>query len=167
MPVVFDASFLVPMLDPQVKGGDKVDVRIGLLLKALEKDKAKIIIPTPALSEVLIGAGNAAPQYLAILSKSARFKIVPFGERAAVEAAEAHRQAISANDKREGAPSKAKLKFDRQIIAIAKVERATIIFSNDGDIERYARADGIKVINLEQLPLSVNPQGQLFDEGKP
>jgi predicted nucleic acid-binding protein len=129
MLVVFDASFLVPLLDPRVKGVGDCDARLEWLLKTIEREKSKIIVPTPALSEVLIGAGDAAPQYLDIINRSSRFKIVPFGERAAVEAAAAHREAIGAGDKREGVTSWAKVKFDRQIVAIAKVEGAHRIYS--------------------------------------
>ena len=50
-------------------------------------------------------------------------KSCPFGTRAAVEAAAAHREAMLAGDKREGSSASwAKVKFDRQIVAIAKVE---------------------------------------------
>ena len=105
MLVVFDTTFLVPLLDPQVKGTGEVDARISRLVAALDGQKAKIIIPTPALSELLIGATDAAPAYLEILSKNARFRIAPFGERAAVEAAARHREAIRLGDKKEGLPN--------------------------------------------------------------
>jgi hypothetical protein len=70
MLVVFDASFLIPLLDPQVKRAGDTDARISHLVATLDRQKTKIIVPTPALSEVLIGAGDAAPQYLDILSIS-------------------------------------------------------------------------------------------------
>ncbi|GLR85843.1 hypothetical protein GCM10007857_25540 [Bradyrhizobium iriomotense] len=108
-------------------------------------------MPTPALSEVLIGAGDAAPSYLDILNKSARFKIAPFGSRAAVEAAARHREAIQAGDKREGSAGWAKVKFDRQIIAIAKVEGAERIYSEDSDVIRLGKAEGFQVYRLEDL----------------
>lgn len=162
MLVVFDASFLVPLLDPTVQGGT-VDARIRHLMKTLEAAKTQIIVPTPALSEVLIGAGDAAPQYLEILNKSARFKIAPFGERAAVEAAASHCEAIIAGNKKEGAASWSKVKFDRQIVAIAKVEGAGRIYSNDADIVRLGARDGIEVITLEQLPLSPEDRQGVLD----
>jgi len=150
--VVFDASYLVPLLDARVKGVSD-NPRVNHLFATPEKAKAKIIVPTPALSEVLIGAGDAAPAYLDILNRSSRFKIVPFGERAAVEAADAHRRAIDAGDKREGLDSTwAKVKYDRQIMAIAKVENADCIYSNDDDLVRLGQKDGIHVVTLAQLP---------------
>ncbi|WP_316228422.1 PIN domain-containing protein [Bradyrhizobium sp. SZCCHNR1039] len=162
--VVFDTSFLVPLLDPRVKGVGKVDAKLTHLIETLDKQKDVVIVPTPALSEVLIGAGQAAPQYLDILSKTPRFRIASFGTRAAVEAAERHRQAIRTNQKKEGADSWAKLKFDRQIIAIAKVEGAERIYSNDSDIARHGKADGLQVIKLQDLPDPPEKTPDLFDD---
>jgi predicted nucleic acid-binding protein len=152
MPVVFDASFLIPLLDPAIMGDGEVDARLMFLVQSLDRAKTKIIIPTPALCEVLIGASDAAPQYLDIINRSARFKVAPFGTRAAVEAAAAHRDALRAGDKKEGAPSWLKVKFDRQIVAIAKIEGADVIYSNDDDIARFSARDSIQVIAFENLP---------------
>ena len=100
------------------------------------------------MSETLIGAGEAAPKYLDILSRTARLRLAPFGSRAAVEAAARHREALRQGDKKEGSESWAKVKFDRQI---AKVEGAERIYSNDDDIRRHGKADGLQVIRLEDL----------------
>jgi predicted nucleic acid-binding protein len=162
MPVVFDTSFLIALLDPKIRDERDGDARLDFLLQTLERSRTKIIVPTPALSEVLIGAGDAAPRYLDIISRSSAFKVVPFGTRAAVEAAAAHREAIQAGDKREGATSWVKVKFDRQIVAIAKVEGAELIYSNDSDIKRFSVRDGIEVLTVEDLPRPPeDPQGRL------
>ena len=159
MPVAFDASYLIALLDPTVRGEIDVDVRVDFLVRSLDKTRTKIIVPTPALSEVLIGAGDAAPKYLDILTRSARFKIVPFGTRAAVEAAAAHRDALRAGDKREGSEAPwAKIKFDRQILAISRVEGVNIVYSNDEDIKRYSVRDGLQVINMTALPIPPEKQ---------
>ncbi len=165
MPVLFDTSFLVPLLDPKIKGGGDIDVRLDYLLRTLEEAREIIVVPTPALSEVLIGAKDAAPQYLDIINRSSRFNDVSFDERAAVEAAAAHREAIGAGDKKEGSPSWTKVKFDRQIVAIAKVEGVTRIYSNDDDIRRYATRDQIELISINDLPIPTEKQqGDLFNK---
>lgn len=161
--VVFDTSFLVPLLDPRIKGIGEIDAKLTHLIETLDKQKDVIIVPTPALSDVLIGAGDAAPQYLEILSKTPRFRVASFGPRAAVEASERHRQAVRNNDKKEGAASWAKVKFDRQIIAIAKVEGAERIYSNDIDIFRFGKAEGLEVIRLQDLPDPPAKTRDLFD----
>jgi predicted nucleic acid-binding protein len=141
--------------DPQTGAQvTRVKERIEFLVTELEKKKEKIIVPTPALSELLVRAGAAGPAYLEILNKSAAFKIVDFDQRAAVEVAAATREAIDAGDKKGGAAgSWAKVKFDRQIIAIAKVEGASTIYSDDGDIARFAKSCGIAVFRVGDLPL--------------
>jgi predicted nucleic acid-binding protein len=162
MPVVFDSSFLIPLLDPKVKGGADIDPRLAFLIQTLDRARKKIIVPTPALCEVLIGANDAAPQYLDIINRSSRFKVAPFGTRAAVEAAAAHREALRAGEKKEGAASWLKVKFDRQIVAIAKIEGADAIYSNDEDIERFSTRDGIEVVQLDKLPMPPeHPQREL------
>lgn len=162
--VIFDTSFLIPLLDPRVKGIGEVDAKLSHLIDTLDKQRDVVIIPTPVLSETLIGAGDAAPQYLEILSKTPRFRIASFGPRAAVEAAARHREALQAGDKKEGVESWAKVKFDRQIIAIAKVEGADRIYSNDADIRRFGRAEGLEVVRLQDLPDPPEKTPDLFDK---
>lgn len=160
--VVFDANFLLLLLDENVSPPcdpdtktpvEKVQERMEILMKSLDEAKTKIIIPTPALSEALIKAGAAMSEYLDILNNRSRFKISPFDQRAAVEAAVAHALAIRKGDKREGLSATwAKIKFDRQIISIAKVEGAKTIYSDDGDIKTLGEQGGLKVIRLIDLP---------------
>jgi predicted nucleic acid-binding protein len=154
MAVVFDAGFLVPLLDARVKLGTTPEAKLSHLLAVLEKAKHKILIPTPALSEVLIGAGEAAPQYLDFLKGQKWFEIVPFDQLAAIEAAETMRAAKQQGDKRSGTSSTwQKVKFDQQIVAIAKVKGAQAIYSTDGDIEHYLKGSAIECFNFEKLPL--------------
>ena len=154
MLVAFDSSFLIPLFDSRYGEAGALDPRLAHLIATLEREKATIVIPAPALSEVLIGAGDAAPRYLNAINISARFRVAPFAERAAVEAAAAHREAIKAGDKREGQRFWQKVKYDRQIIAIATVEGASILYSNDDDIRRLAVDSSIEVVRLDELPLS-------------
>jgi hypothetical protein len=84
--VVFDASVLLLLLDPDSspprdpktnKPVEHTKGRIEHLIVSLERQREKVIIPTPVLSEVLVRAGTAGPAYLEELNRSARFKIVP------------------------------------------------------------------------------------------
>ncbi len=45
------------------------------------------------------------------------------------------------------------LLFDRQILAIARVQNQSVVCSDDGDIARHARAFGLKAISIRELPL--------------
>lgn len=82
--------------------------------------------------------------------------------------------AIDAGDKRSGSTSPwAKIKFDRQIVAIAKVVGALTIYSDDDDIARLSRSAGIAVLRIQDLPLSpetsqlVLPLDTAEDNGNP
>ena len=128
--VVFDATMLMLLLRPNTgrpldSSGNpvaQVEERIAHLIQRLERMRTRVIIPTPALSEVLVHAGSAGPQIGETLARNTVFKIVPFDALAAVEAALMTRNAINAGDKRGGlGGSWAKVKFDRQIVAIGKV----------------------------------------------
>jgi predicted nucleic acid-binding protein len=161
--VVFDATTLLLLLSPELSSPvdpmtnrrvEYAKERLDILLQELEKSRTKIIIPTPALSEVLVRASSAGPAYLDRLGSSAAFRIVAFDQRAAVEVAAMTRAAITAGDKRGGAEGTwAKIKYDRQIVAIAKVEGATIIYSDDAGVRTFAPQAGISVIRIAELPL--------------
>ena len=81
--VVFDASFLIYFLDPKIKGGIGSNPNIDHLVATIQKTGERIAVPTPALSELLVKAGDAGPKYLEIVARSKFFRIAEFGERAA------------------------------------------------------------------------------------
>ena len=74
--VVFDASFLMALFDKKIKGIEGIDLRLDYLIQTLETSKTKIIIPTPALSEVLVGAGDAAPKYLELITNQLALRLL-------------------------------------------------------------------------------------------
>ncbi len=109
--VVFDASVLVLLLDPDArppidtatgKPVTRCKERLEFLIETFELENTKVVMPTPALSEALVRAGEAGPDYLEELNGSARFKIVPFDTRAAVELAYLTRDALDSGDKKSG-----------------------------------------------------------------
>jgi hypothetical protein len=114
--VVFDASILLFVFDENVKASvPRAKERVEYLIDTLSKTGEKIIIPTPALSECLVHAGPAGPEYLNILGRQSCFRVASFDERAAVEAAIRTYNARQRGQARGGPAdiSKAKIKFDR------------------------------------------------------
>jgi hypothetical protein len=162
--VVFDATTLLILLSPTVPAPvdpttqrpvEYARERIDYLVEELEKSRTKILIPTPALSEILVRAGSAGPSYLDRINSSAAFRIAPFDQRAAVEVAAMTRDAMAAGNKRGGAQGTwAKVKYDRQIIAIVKVEAADTIYSDDNDVRKLAVQAGLAVIRIADLPFT-------------
>ena len=170
--VAFDATILLPLLSPNVPApndpstGKQVESykeRIDFLVQELEKNRTKIIVPTPALSEILVHADKAGPEYLNRIKQSSAFKIEPFDDRAAVEVALMTREALRLGDKRSGVKDTwAKVKFDRQIVAIAKVNGASVIYSDDDGVRAFAKLAGMTAISISELPLPTRlAQGEL------
>lgn len=160
---VFDATTLLLFLEPDARAPldpatnepvTDAKARIDHLIEALEKRRETIVIPTPALSEVLVHADEAGPEYLEILNTTRCFRIEPFDQRAAVELATMTREALREGDLRAGTQAtRAKLKFDRQIIAIARTQSQTTIYSDDEDISTLAEPLGLEVVPVHALPV--------------
>jgi len=162
--VTFDANFALLIWRTDVPASvAKAKERVANLVNEITQSNERIILPTPVLTEILVRAGAAGPQYLQEVTKSFRFKIAPFDTRAAIEVAEMMRKAFGKKDKKDGSRGTwAKVNFDRQIVAISKVESSHTIYSDDTDLGKFARKAGLKVITLRELdiPLSKTP---LFD----
>ena len=167
-----DTSILLLVLDPNTKPPLDPDTgeplvrageRVEYLIDSLNNDQQKIIIPTPVLSEVLVYAGTAMQKYLQILNSQAVFRIAPCDQKAAIEAALAHRDALDRGhlriDTANPDATKTKIKFDRQIVAIAKSEGAELVYSDDDDVIGYAERAGLKAYRTRDLePPPEDPQ---------
>jgi predicted nucleic acid-binding protein len=175
MAAAFDATFLMPLLRPEVgfpldSAGqpiEKAKERLAFLVEGLERSATKIIIPTPALSEILVRAGTTGSQkIIETLDKSRVFKIEPFDTLSAIEVAAMTREALDEGDKRTGLQATwAKVKYDRQIVAIAKVHGASVIYSDDSDVATLGTKAGLQVIGFAELPLPPeDPQAELFKD---
>ncbi len=152
-----------PPLDPKTgKLVDRVEDRIEKLLEDLDADNERIILPTPALCEFLVLAGKDGPAYLDKIREMKTILIRPFDEMAAIELAAIEYEARGKGDKRGGSTSQwAKVKFDRQIVATAKVNGATKLFSDDDDVIKFGAKAGIEVISTWDLPLPLAKQQSL------
>lgn len=161
--VVLDATFLLVFLRPDVApptdtSGKPIRLgreRITHLVAQLAENRAKIVIPTPALSEALVHpSAESAERYVKRIEESAVFRIQAFDKKAAIEVATMAR-AERATGRKKGASVApwAKVKYDRQIVAIAKVMRASVLYSDDGDVRAIAERVGISVLGVKDLPL--------------
>lgn len=146
-----DAS---PPIDPQTNQPlAMARERIEKLIAELDAKTDVIIVPTPVLAEVLVKAGVGAPEILAQLGALARIRVRPFDERGAIEVAAMTIEAMAAGDKKSGHDQPwQKVKFDRQIIAIARVNGATNLYADDKSLCAFASTLGMSVVSTWQLP---------------
>lgn len=174
--VLLDSTFLLLVLYEGVsvpkdastgKPFEKGRERVEHLIDTLSESKTPVLIPTPVLSEVLVRAGSAAAQLIAKVRQIPHLKIGTFDERAAIELAMLTGAALKA--KKKNSPKQEpyqKIKFDRQIVAIAKVEGVTTIYSDDRGIVTLGAAEHIQVIGMASLPMPpVKAQRELPLEG--
>jgi|ERR1700691_238913 len=132
-------------------------------MQELEAAKEQVLVPAPALSEVLVTEGVHVQDVLTTLRVSAFIRIGDFDERAAVELAMRLRAAIQSGDPRQGMRiTKSAMKFDRQIVAIALVGGARMLYSDDDAVERFASSCGLATKRVVDLPVP-SSQRELFE----
>lgn len=139
--------------------------RIGGLVKKLEKEQAKIIIPTPVVAELLTVSGPEGVQYFDTIAKSTVFQPGDFDMRAALEVSFMNATALAEGDKKGGVDAPwQKIKVDRQIIAICKVNGVTLLYTDDASLRSVAARAGLPTMGIHELPI---PDGSrqigLFD----
>jgi len=159
MITAFDANFLLMLFDKKVKVPKRVgrpvirdaQERIDLLVQDLAKKRSKIVLPTPALAEFLLLASDSYGKYIAEIKKYAVFEVFGFDDPSCIELVDLSLL--------HGKPKKfkpedtwAKLKYDRQIVAIAKANRAVSIYTTDDGLGAFAEQCGLKRVDLEDLP---------------
>ena len=108
------------------------------------------------LSEVLVRGRSAVGEWLTKVRSVPGFRVGNFDQKAAVELALMTDAALKTGKKRGASAASApwqKVKFDRQIIAIAKSEQAARIYSTDVDLRKLAAAEGLQALDLSDLPL--------------
>lgn len=130
--------------------------RMSSLVTRIASSNDQILIPTPVLSEIMVKISpDQINDLLLQLNGSVWFRIEPFDSASAVELGIRTSRAIASGDKREGLADApwTKVKFDRQIVAIAMMAQAVEIISDDPHILSIGKRWGIKVTSIEDLPI--------------
>ncbi|HLX29931.1 MAG TPA: hypothetical protein VKV24_15735 [Casimicrobiaceae bacterium] len=163
--VVFDNSALVLLFNPKRPAPNdpktnepvtRCQERIEYLVKTLSERRTKVGIPTPVLAEYLIGVGPKKQDFLTEITANAAFSLLPFDEKAAVELAILTESGVKQWD------IKSKVRFDRQVVAIAKTTNATALYTADEKQGAFAEACGIRVIMVWDIPLPPPETASLF-----
>jgi len=162
-----DATFLLYFFAPPGNVGVPLDSsgqpvtmakeRVQGLVSELEKQGSTIVAATPAVSEIMVRAGVQAGQaWLSIMNQSKAFKVVPFDAKAAIEVAIMAGHMLHGERGKDATDgTRAKVKYDRQIVAIAHTEGATVFYTDDSGQARLAMRLGMTVRGLADLPIPV------------
>jgi len=166
--VVVDTATLLFILQPDARAplGDdgqpvpKCRERVELLLKNLSDAGIRVVVPTPVLAELMVSVGSGKIQLLGEITQSAAFSVVAFDQIAAIECACLKDPEL---EKKKGPKeTKAKVKFDRQILAVAKVAGAQTLYTDDKRLIACATTNGLRTVRMQDLPLPPEPpQGEL------
>jgi predicted nucleic acid-binding protein len=160
--VAFDNTMLSILLNPDGKPvyypGTNSPVELAReraesVVADIEKARRKIILPAPALAELLTAIGPDAQQYLTIIGRSRVFEIGNFDARGAAELALLNRGVFAATDARDKIDPYQKRKVDRQILAICKVYGVTDLYTDDKGMASRARLCGIVPVSLSEIPI--------------
>ena len=165
MVVAFDADVLILLLQPSIdppidpttqRPVEYVSDRLAQLVADLTERDARVIVPAPALAELLVVPAADASELLKVIDKKAVFRIEPFSAADAVEAAASTREALARGDKKSGADASWPcVKTDRQIVAVARRCGVQTIYSNDAGMRKFA--GDIPVVSVWELPVPPEP----------
>lgn len=160
--VVFDTTTLsvawvpgVPISGLKTKKPVKhAQQRLEEFIEQIAANDDVIVIPAPVLSEIIVKIPDKANELIKRIKSSPWFKVEPFDAAAALELGLRTAEAMAAGDKREGLKADwTKVKFDRQIVAIALVVNASEIISDDPDVTAIGERWGVPVRSIEDLPI--------------
>jgi hypothetical protein len=168
--IVFDTSVLAIAFDENAAVPPDPDTGVVILkcrertdhlLGTLNQAKQRVLIPTPVLAEYLVQGGPDKDKRLQEFVGSRVFEIGAFDQRAAVECALLEDGATKNGRKLNEAETKAKVKFDRQIIAISKTRGASRLYTGDKNLACRAIENGLKVTMTWEIPLPPRGTDQL------
>lgn len=149
--VVFDTNILIALVADDTDPDDRA--RLDGLIKDLVEAKTYVGIPTPALAEFLVDAEQATADIYTTLRRRNAIRVLPFDERAAMEAAIIARAVRQQGRKPRGQKSAQQVKVDRQIVAIAKAAGADALYSDDDALRREAQSFGVPAYSVNEIPL--------------
>lgn len=168
MKIVIDTNVLVQIMqnegakdlvDPET---DKVVIgafeRAAALVDRIDALKGVVVLPAPVVAEYLLGIDRKHYQlHLDMLSGVKCIEVSPFDQLAAVECA----MLVSNQEMKQLDPESkmAKLKYDRQILAIAIASGAKEIWTHDKQLYRRSKAMGLTARSLS----TIDPKPQQLD----
>lgn len=144
MPTVIDANVLAALFTKDQD--DRRDARIRGLIAETRARRERLIVPAPVLAEFSVRARN---EEIDFITSQSIFQIAPFDAIVALECGFMIRDVFDTESKQD----RHKIKFDLQILAIAKVANATRLVTSDIQLRKRAIALGIPAVAVIDLPI--------------
>lgn len=151
--ILLNPNGLLPLDKATGKPIEFAKIRADSVILALQKSRRKIILPTPALAELLTVIGPDAQQYVNTIARSRVFEIAAFDAKCASELALLNRGTFLSGDKKTKAEPYQKIKVDRQIIAICCANDVTELYTDDSNLAKRARLCGIVPLGIGDVPI--------------
>ncbi|MBL8232946.1 MAG: hypothetical protein JNL98_30885 [Bryobacterales bacterium] len=85
MSILFNERARVPRRSDGKLVVENAQERIELLVKEISKERSKIILPAPALAELMLLAQTEWTRYFTLIKRQSIFEIAAFGEAEAAE----------------------------------------------------------------------------------
>jgi predicted nucleic acid-binding protein len=150
--IILDTMSLVTLVTVDDKSDDAARFQ-GLLTRAKEGG-VSIGVPAPVFAEFLVKTNDATTEMLLAVERKRGLRILPFDKRVAHECALLDRAAIAGGNKK-GASTQSwqRVKIDRQILAIARANNATLLLTSDTDMTSMANRLGLNVQKVVDLPI--------------
>ncbi|MBW4237027.1 type II toxin-antitoxin system VapC family toxin [Enterobacter roggenkampii] len=161
MRVIFDTNILVQALTGTRDGVSLTDPCTGEIISDPQKRAealidhvdslgGSVLIPTPVLAEFLVGIDKHQHQaYINLIKSQSCFEIVSFDEIAAIECAQM--PSLKELKQMMSSDSANKVKFDRQIISIAKSTGVKEVWTHDKGVYNRCQTLGITAKSLADI----------------
>lgn len=144
--------------------------RVKNFIEYLSTKNVKLVLPTPIITEILVPVDNASDRKKFLNAAYKLFRIAPFDDYAAMVAGEIWNS--NKNWKQyydvDGDGLRNKFKYDLMIVAIAKVQKVSVLYSHDEGLRNVANANGVRAIDIPDAKPQ-GKQGELVfsDDGLP
>lgn len=153
--VIWDTNILALYFSGRLSSDDQI--RMNGLVSELSRKKETIGIPAQVWAEFLETASQEEAEESVKLFKSNAFSLLAYDMRCAIETAEVARQGQTVRKSTKGPKrDRQAVKVDWQIIAIAKVNQARLLLSNDGPMAAEAIRQGLNCMKISELPIPDN-----------
>lgn len=166
--VIWDTNILALYFSRRLSSDDQL--RMDGLVVELARKREPIGVPAQVWAEFLEAASQQEAEESVKLFKSNAFVLLSYDMRCAIETAAVARQGQAVRKiTKEKKRDRQTVKVDWQIIAIAKVNRARLLLSNDGSMVAEAIRQGLHCMKISELPIPENGRqhSMRFEEDTP